>query len=84
MGGATILHTSHSAQMAGGEMSCLSQNADALADDNRRLQDMLHSALRREAEALRRVKHLSDLLSECRVRTPSSGQDCKSVDMGIS
>ena len=59
------------------ETPCLSQSSDALADDNKRLQDMLHSALRREADALRRVKHLSDLLSECRVSTPSSGQDCK-------
>jgi hypothetical protein len=55
---------------------CLSQGA--LAEDNKRLQEMLHSALRREAEALRRVKHLSDLLSECRVAscgTPSSGPE---------
>ena len=50
----------------------------ALAEDNKRLQEMLHSALRREAEALRRVKHLSNLLSECRVAssgTPSSGPE---------
>lgn len=59
--------------MASGETSrdseteSISQSASALADDNKRLQDMLHSALRREAEALRRVKHLSELLSECRV-----------------
>lgn len=57
------------------ETESKSQNASALAEDNKRLQDMLHSALRREAEALRRVKHLSELLSECRVtnsRTSSS------------
>ena len=54
-----------------------SQDAGALAEDNKRLQDMLHAALRREAEALRRVKHLSELLSECRVNcgTPSSGPE---------
>lgn len=58
------------------ETESLSQGA--LAEDNKRLQEMLHSALRREAEALRRVKHLSDLLSECRVAssgTPSSGPE---------
>lgn len=49
------------------ETESISQSASALAEDNKRLQDMLHSALRREAEALRRVKHLSELLSECRV-----------------
>lgn len=49
------------------ETESTTQNASALAEDNKRLQDMLHSALRREAEALRRVKHLSELLSECRV-----------------
>lgn len=49
------------------ETESKSQNASALAEDNKRLQDMLHSALRREAEALRRVKHLSELLSECGV-----------------
>lgn len=49
----------------------------ALAEDNKRLQEMLHAALRREAEALRRVKHLSELLGECRVNcgTPSSGPE---------
>lgn len=60
------------------ETEFLSQGAGALAEDNKRLQEMLHSALRREAEALRQVKHLSELLSECRVaysRTPSSGPE---------
>ena len=41
----------------------LSQGEDVLAEDNKRLQEMLHSALRREAEALRRVKHLSAMLA---------------------
>ena len=69
--------------MATGEVALtesLSQGADGLAEDNKHLQEMLHSALRREAEALRRVKHLSDLLSECRLAnsgTPSSGQERK-------
>ena len=55
----------------------IAKSAEDLAEDNKRLQEMLHAALRREAEALRRVKHLSELLGECRVasRTPSSGPD---------
>ena len=56
------------------------KGADDLAEDNKRLQEMLHAALRREAEALRRVKHLSELLAEYRAvgsRTPSSGPDRK-------
>ena len=57
------------------ETEFASEDAGALAEDNKRLQEMLHSALRREAEALRRVKHLSELLSECRARTPSSGPE---------
>ena len=60
------------------ESGSLSQGADALAEDNKRLQEMLHSALSREAEALKRVKHLSELLSECRAAnsgTPSSGPE---------
>lgn len=54
-----------------------SQRGGVLAEDNKRLQEMLHAALRREAEALRRVKHLSELLSACRVNcgTPSSGPE---------
>jgi hypothetical protein len=54
------------------------KSAGALSEDNKRLQEMLQSALRREAEALRRVRHLSELLAECRMagsRTPSSGPD---------
>ena len=54
------------------------KSAEDLREDNKRLQEMLHAALRREAEALRRVKHLSELLAEYRVngsRTPSSGPD---------
>ena len=61
----------------------MAKGADDLAEDNKRLQEMLHAALRREAEALRRVKHLSELLAEYRgvgsgSRTPSSGPDRKS------
>ena len=53
-----------------------------VAEDNKRLQEMLHAALRREAEALRRVKHLSELLTECRAGsgTPSSGPDSTNSD----
>ena len=64
------------------ETESKSQNASALAEDNKRLQDMLHSALRREAEALRRVKHLSELLGECRItnsRTSSSDPERMSL-----
>ena len=44
-----------------------------LVADNRRLQDLLHQALRREAEALRKLKHLSLQLAELRAtcRTPT-------------
>lgn len=45
-----------------------------LMADNRRLQELLHQALRREAEALRKLKHLSLQLAEfratCRTPTP--------------
>ncbi len=48
------------------------QAVDDLAFNNRRLQDMLHQALRREAEALRRLKHLSEQFSAANHRrTPS-------------
>lgn len=44
-----------------------------LMADNRRLQELLHQALRREAEALRKLKHLSLQLAEFRAtcRTPT-------------
>lgn len=42
-----------------------------LLEDNRRLQEMLHLALRRETEALRKLKHLSEQLTEVRQSTSS-------------
>ena len=47
-----------------------------LVADNRRLQDLLHQTLRREAEALRKLKHLSLQLAELRAagRTPTPVQ----------
>lgn len=67
-------------KMSGRGVSDGTKLADDLAEDNKRLQEMLHAALRREAEALRRVKHLSELLAECQLTgsvSPSSGTERK-------
>ena len=77
---AVLSHSRTVSDMADEDVGHAGDLSQSVTDDNKRLQEMLHSALRREAEALRRVKHLSDLLSEYRQTnsgTPSSVQECK-------